>query len=195
MLYKMSKKYNYHLENLNDLKEEVESFLGIYDIGNKDRSKNIVEARMMFYAIAFKRNYSYNYISKLLHKHHASIMHGVKTHNNFIEFNKPYKIIFDSLVININKKNNNTKELNNIISLTCAMKKEELENILNFIKKTPKQIKKSITNLKGFDELLELNDSEILEFKETRLKPFLMMLETRKRHKKIDYVAGAIISR
>ena len=38
--------------------------------------------------------------------------------------------------------------------------------------------------LTHFKELSALSDAELLEFKETRLKPFLMMLKSRKTHKK-----------
>lgn len=49
--------------------------------------------------------------------------------------------------------------------------------------------------LTHFNELSTLSDSELKEFKETRLKPFLMMLKSRKKHKKIQKVAGAKLLR
>ena len=65
------------------------------------------------------------------------------------------------------------------------------------LKETQKEkvLNKSNQFLKQFNELLELNDSEITEFKKTRLKPFLAMLKSRKTHKNITNVAGATIKR
>lgn len=49
--------------------------------------------------------------------------------------------------------------------------------------------------LERFNELSALSEDELTEFRETRIKPFLMMLKSRKKHKKIEKVAGARLLR
>ena len=49
--------------------------------------------------------------------------------------------------------------------------------------------------LEQFNELSTLSYDELREFRETRIKPFLMMLKSRKKHKKIEKVAGARLLR
>lgn len=49
----------------------------------------------------------------------------------------------------------------------------------------PKEENITKVNLKGFDDVLNFSDSERLEFIETRLKPYVMMLKSRKTSKQL----------
>jgi len=49
--------------------------------------------------------------------------------------------------------------------------------------------------LERFNELSTLSDDELTEFRLTRLKPFLMMLKSRRKHKEIEKVLGARLLR
>jgi hypothetical protein len=154
------------------IKKDLDKLYG-FDISTKTRNRKYAYARKVFCKLArlHIKSYGLTEIGGYISVKHDVVIYNLKTFN----------YIGESDVFIFNKLSNKY--------LGTDLPEEPIEI------ETPKQIKKTITNLNGFDELLELNDSEILEFKETRLKPFLMMLETRKRHKKIDYVPGAIISR
>ena len=154
------------------IKKDLDKLYG-FDSSTKTRIRKYSYARKVFCKLArlHPKHYGLTEIGS-----HVNIKHDVVIYNL-----KTFDYIEESDVIIYNKLSNK------YLGTDLPEKIIEIE--------TPIQARKTVTNLKGFDELLELNDSEILEFKETRLKPFLMMLETRKRHKKIDYVPGAIISR
>lgn len=154
------------------IKKDLDKLYG-FDISTKSRSRKYPYARKVFCKLARLRIESYG-LTEI--GSHISVKHDVVIYNL-----KTFNYIGKSDVLIFNKLSNK------YLGTDLPEKPKEIE--------TPKDIKNDIIDLNAFNELLELNDSEILEFRETRLKPFLMMLETRKRHKKIDYVPGAIISR
>lgn len=143
------------------IKKDLDKLYG-FDISTKRRTRKYAYARKVFCKLArsHPKYYALAEIGSHLNIPHDCVIYNLKTYN-YIE---------ESDVIIYNKLSN--KYLGTDLP-------EEIIEI-----ETPQQIKKTITDLKGFNELLKLNDSELIEFKETRLKPFLMMLETRKRHNK-----------
>jgi len=122
-------KFNKNKQRLIKLKDDVENFLGTSEIDTKDRSQILFEARIMYYVIAKKRNYSLSLIGKVVNRHHATVIHGITIHNNYMEFNKSYKILFDSLTVYLNMNDNNVPEMRKIISITSKLKSKELKFI------------------------------------------------------------------
>lgn len=105
-----------------------------------------------------------------------------------------------------NSNNSIAKKINQRhCSMTFAMKKIDddlkipkfkrvYENILLKLGiKKDEEIEKSNINVLTLPNWI--SDSDVLEFKETRLKPYIKMLETRKKQKEIVEVAGAKINR
>lgn len=122
-------KFNKNKQRLIKLKDDVENFLGTSEIDTKDRSQILFEARIMYYVIAKKRNYSLSLIGKVVNRHHATVIHGITIHNNYMEFNKSYKILFDSLTVYLNMNDNNVPEMRKIISIISKLKSKELKFI------------------------------------------------------------------
>lgn len=123
-------RYNRELKPLMKLKNDIETFLGVPDIDSKDRSQHLTEARFMFFVIARKRDYSYNTIGTAVNRNHATVMHGIKMHNDYMNYYKRYKILYDNLLVSINAESNNNKELKELIVKTSSLKKEDLKLIL-----------------------------------------------------------------
>ena len=122
-------KFNKNKQRLIKLKDDVENFLGTSEIDTKDRSQILFEARIMYYVVAKKRNYSLSLIGKVVNRHHATVIHGITIHNNYMEFNKSYKILFDSLTVYLNMNDNNVPEMREIISIISKLKSKELKFI------------------------------------------------------------------
>lgn len=124
-------KFNKNKQRLIQLKDDVENFLGTPEIDTKDRSQILFEARIMYYVVAKKRNYSLSLIGKVVNRHHATVIHGITIHNNYMEFNKSYKILFDSLMIYLNMNDNNVPEMRELISKTSKMKSKEIRFVID----------------------------------------------------------------
>ena len=124
-------KFNKNKQRLIQLKDGVENFLGTSEIDTKDRSQILFEARIMYYVVAKKRNYSLSLIGKVVNRHHATVIHGITIHNNYMEFNKSYKILFDSLMIYLNMNDNNVPEIRELISKTSKMKSKEIRFVID----------------------------------------------------------------
>ena len=124
-------KFNKNKERLIQLKDDVENFLGTPEIDTKDRSQILFEARIMYYVVAKKRNYSLSTIGKIVNRHHATVIHGITIHNNYMEFNKSYKILFDSLMVYLNMNDNNVPEMRELISKTSKMKSKEIRFVID----------------------------------------------------------------
>jgi len=124
-------KFNKNKDRLIQLKDDVENFLGTPEIDTKDRSQILFEARIMYYVVAKKRNYSLSTIGKIVNRHHATVIHGITIHNNYMEFNKSYKILFDSLMVYLNMHDNNVPEMRELISKTSKMKSKEIRFVID----------------------------------------------------------------
>jgi len=124
-------KFNKNKDRLIQLKDDVENFLGTPEIDTKDRSQILFEARIMYYVVAKKRNYSLSTIGKIVNRHHATVIHGITIHNNYMEFHKSYKILFDSLMVYLNMKDNNVPEMRELISKTSKMKSKEIRFVID----------------------------------------------------------------
>jgi len=190
--------------------EVVSNVLGL-DITENTRQIDVIFGRALYYHIC--RNYydgvkmvakadnsvSYHRIGSAIKRDHATVMNGLK--------------VWDNELSKFTKWQDNKEKcltiLFNIEVDDSVLFKDKIEEIINVyewkMEKLKKHHQEEIEKIKGnyknentssiMFELLNLNDSEILEFYETRLKPFKMLLKSRKQPKNIVKVQGALISR
>ena len=144
-----------------------------FNIRKKDRKRYKVYARKMYCYTARQLGHTYESIGETIDIKHDNLIYYINTLNSVT---KKDKEIYNRIAKDYNLP---------IKMFQTELKETQKEKVLN----------KSNQFLKQFNELLELNDSEITEFRETRLKPFLAMLKSRKTHKNITNVAGATIKR
>lgn len=69
---------------MNSLKEIISTSTGT-DVMNKNRYRNVVDARIVFSKIIRERGYTYSSISRYLSKHHSTIMHYICECNHLIK--------------------------------------------------------------------------------------------------------------
>jgi len=97
-------KRNYSFELTKERDDKIKSEIcRRYDVSwisieSKSRVRLVVDARRMYCGIL--RNtfgITYNEIAKILNKNHATILHNVNQHNNFIKILKSYKLNFEEI--------------------------------------------------------------------------------------------------
>ena len=155
---------------LKDIKLKTEEYFG-FRIHTKNRKLKYTKAREFYSVISSQYGFGSTEISKSINRTHASIINSRKRHAEKLIY-KEYKrewLTFYLYILDIQPE----KEVKVI----------EIE--------TNTQFNKTILNIAN--ELKKLNDSDILEFTETRLKPFLIALKSRKQHKEVERIAGASI--
>jgi len=101
-------KATHHIDDLNLTDIDVEiikvlfrtayKYRGIYSTSVGTRERNIVETNACI-ANVLKRNFpfSLNLIGKVIGKHHSSIIHYIKIHNDFLINDKKYLSLFQKL--------------------------------------------------------------------------------------------------
>jgi len=159
---------------LKDIFEVVCSATGL-DISSNCRRSEYVYSRMVYYKIArANTNRKLSPIGEMVNRSHAQVLHGLKRWQ------------FDVL-------EDNNEQLY-LYCLEILGLKTDTEKILSEIER------KKIANLDSLQlsvlrELKELSYTELLEFMETRLKPYKNGLRSRIEYKTIPHVSGALINR
>jgi hypothetical protein len=97
-------KRNYSFELTKERDDKIKSEIcRRYDVSwisieSKSRVRLVVDARRMYCGIL--RNtfgITYTLIAKILNKNHATILHNVNQHNNFIKILKSYRLNFEEI--------------------------------------------------------------------------------------------------
>ena len=97
-------KRNYSFELTKERDDKIKSEIcRRYDVSwisieSKSRVRLVVDARRMYCGIL--RNtfgITYTLIAKILNKNHATVLHNVNQHNNFIKILKSYKLNFEEI--------------------------------------------------------------------------------------------------
>tara|TARA_R110000824_G_scaffold150143_1_gene320603 strand:- start:52 stop:486 length:435 start_codon:yes stop_codon:yes gene_type:complete len=98
----MKRNYSFELTKERDdkIKSEIcrRYHVSWISIESKSRVRLVVDARRMYCGIL--RNtfgITYTEIAKILNKNHATILHNVNQHNNFIKILKSYKLNFEEI--------------------------------------------------------------------------------------------------
>lgn len=121
---------------LQEIKDEIDNY---YDINISDKSRKLeyIEGRCIFYDLALHFNpvsFRYARVGKALNKHHATVMHGLKTFESLYmcdsNFRKNYQILKDKIKLKIDS----------IIEIEEELEKEnkmlvENEEVKNFKEK------------------------------------------------------------
>ena len=190
------------IKKMQQIKDAVDKYYGI-NIADKPRTSFYVKARCHYYFIVQKLLPHTSSITTgmLVNRDHATVLHGRKIHEQYFVTDNDYAETALELLYSLDHlkapKNyvldNNLKD---VVKINLELKNKilKLEKELQKYKiNKPRIVLKPITE--RFNELSQLSDAELTEFKETRIKPFLMMLKSRKKHKEIKNVIGARILR
>jgi hypothetical protein len=182
---------------LERLKEIVDNEVG-FDISVKRRIRDLVYYRYIFFKIAREqlKGLTTTAIGKSLNRDHATVLHGLKKIEHELDYNKEinnlYHKISDIVSNELEVDIINDCSENDIIQI----KKHYEDRILSL--RTRIQELERLSNKKQnslLTDIKKLTDADVLEFRETRLKPYLKMLETRKKHIVIAEVKGALLVR
>jgi phage FluMu gp28-like protein len=155
------------MKPIDKLYNEVSEFFKV-DLQDKSRDSLIVTARYVFYVEARKLGCTLCEIGDRCKRSHAMVWRQIGRHNDEMQCNPYYANSYNSFV-----NRNFIAEIKEIV---------------------PKHIV-SETKMKIIQDINKLSDADVLEFRETRLKPYLKMLETRKKHIVIAEVKGALLVR
>mgnify|MGYP003628122973 CR=1 FL=1 len=164
---------------LTELKEYLDDYYD-FDIALKCRKTNYVRARCMYYELAKYVNSwnSLETIGAVVKRDHATVLHGYL----FTRLESFFSSVIEIKVIE-------RKELQDLKTYYTD-KIKIMQDRINQLENAKHNTK---SNIDDFKPLFLLSDSDILEFKETRLKPYLNMIKTRRKHKDIKQVAGAML--
>tara|TARA_R110001606_G_scaffold345877_1_gene494761 strand:- start:389 stop:952 length:564 start_codon:yes stop_codon:yes gene_type:complete len=183
---------------LTELKEYLDDYYD-FDIALKCRKTNYVRARCMYYELAKYVNSwnSLETIGAVVKRDHATVLHGYKTFNSYFVSDESFRITYDNLFTRLESFFSSVIEIK-------VIERKELQDLKTYYTDKIKIMQDRInqlenakhntkSNIDDFKPLFLLSDSDILEFKETRLKPYLNMIKTRRKHKDIKQVAGAML--
>ena len=126
---------------MNALKDIIQHHLGVDVIKDKSRTKEKVEARMMFSYIMDEKGYGKSEIGRFLKKDHSSVIHYLKTFPWYLKTDKAlsedYAVVRKSFV----------NDLGHIFEFTNSELTKEiffLQNKINELYSEQKQLKDSI---------------------------------------------------
>ena len=183
---------------LTELKEYLDDYYGL-DISSKCRKANYVRARCMYYELSKYVNSwnSLETIGAVVNRDHATVLHGYKIFDNYFKSDESFRITYDNLFARLESFFSSVIEIK-------VIERKELQDLKTYYTDKIKIMQNRInelenakhnqkSNIDDFKPLFLLNDSDILQFKETRLKPYLKMIKTRKKHKVIKNVSGAYL--
>lgn len=122
--------------NVNELLELVakENKTSVGRMKSKDRTRFVIEARIMCYKILRDNGFKLAEIGEIFDKHHAAVLHSLKLHDrNYLTYNY-YQETYDSIIyiLGLNNEDSNTSSL-----------------ILNQYREKVNNLHEKIANLKG----------------------------------------------
>jgi len=144
-----------------------------FDIYRQDRKRYKVYARKVFALTGKRLGFTLDRIGEAINVKHDNVLSYIKTHHTI---NQVDKKIYNKIVLKH--------------KLNIKLFDEEVNTMIESRRQTQNE-----AILNKFNELSQLSDSEIKEFEETRLKPFLLMLKSRRKQKEIKNVVGARLLR
>ena len=78
---------------LSELERRTLQICGISNL--KGRGQNVVFAKSLIYHDLFVRGYSISEIGRLLKAHHSSVIHLLKRYNEWLEYDKEFKMLVE----------------------------------------------------------------------------------------------------
>ncbi len=73
-----------------DLVRKIKTLIKDDDLTRKRRDRHLVHKRIFLFSMLKKKGYTYSEIGKLFNLTHATIMHGIKRHQELVELNDLY---------------------------------------------------------------------------------------------------------
>lgn len=149
----------------------------------KSRKHDLPKYRTLFFIIALEHvNIGYTRLALFLDKDHATMNHSVKTWDSFLCFQLSRYLVNYKPILNKNNKHSKRRKSAFKISENEKLQEDIVKlNILELeIKKKNRLHKNDVLN-----EFMLLDKQDIELGCETRLKPFLKMLNSRKTHEDI----------
>lgn len=147
--------------------KEMVNMMSNQDITINTRKRHIVYLRWIYFKVAkVVTNNSLDVIGQEVNRDHSSVIHGLNNVEMILKeqyYNDLYLKILDKINGNTNLFDS---DKNRIIE-----KYKELQDKYNEIIYKRKDSKRE----ELINSLLELSDDKLIEFQETRLKPFLLM--------------------
>lgn len=173
------------------------------------RKRNLVYMRSLCNALCRKyTNESFDEIGKnYASSDHATILNSVKKfYDTYIHQTSPIDMLKCYQELEYIFENTKTPSFSKtrekdyqILQLTIDCKKKDfaLKKLRNQFRNYKTGTVNNLTKLEisVLNELKKLNDTQLLDFKETRLKPYIKVLESRVEQKKIVKINGAKINR
>lgn len=83
------------MQNLIELWNGVQMHAGENEL--KSREPKYVEARFMFFALARERGYTIKSIGSVVGKNHATVVHGLAKHQDYIDTDQKYDAKFSEI--------------------------------------------------------------------------------------------------
>lgn len=149
------------------------------DISTPCRKQETVLARAIYCLIARElTDKTLKEVGKEINRKHDSILHLVNKSKNFVKTEKDYKKLYSD-----------------VLSIISSIPEENImveEKVIVVEKIIYRDINKELRHYEKdiLKDLKVISDEDLLEFRETRLKPFLGMLKSRKVHG-VEVIHGA----
>lgn len=159
---------------LEKIKEVVEKY-SQHDIAENTRQQHIVFYRAVYFKLAKElTGNSLSKIGKEVNRDHATVLHGLRIFDEIV--NKEYDNHYGKLFY---KCYDELTEYEFRVEYEEQSKEDLIVNLKNEVKNLEYTIEdiKIKNKYKLFNELLELDDTQIETFYETRFKPFKRSLE------------------
>ena len=154
----------------------INEYLSV-DIRTKSRKQEIVNGRMIYFKLLRELHYNYAAIAKSMGKNHATVIHAIKTLNNYLEYDaqmiRDYELIRDIFFDSHGLHPLHLSSRQELISRSIHLEKE-IKSLNLFIT----QLKDSLNNYKKYDAIFDLLKerslkSETLGYVEKKLNHIL----------------------
>ena len=150
---------------IEDIQKIVENHFKV-DLNNRSRITKYYMPRDIYFNLCEKFTLdTIQNIASLVGYHHAKVVFARESLKHSLKEYPPYKLSYDLLISQITGE---TKEVKKIIYKIPTFKTDELR------------------------QLNELDDMDILDFNNTRLKPYLKMLKSRRVHNTTEVKAALL---
>ena len=147
------------------------------------RKQEVVNARMIYYVILKELNYGYTAISKSLNKNHATVIHGIRTFNDLIGYDKELRRDYD-LVKTLFLEEGGDNPLQYKTHQELINTAMDLENQIKSLNLFNERLKDSLNSYKKYDDIVNLIKErnvrdESLDYIKHKLKHILNGLHDR----------------
>lgn len=174
---------NYHKKSLDELAEFILLKIKV-DVREKTDSRafNLPYYRAVFFNIYLHTHkISYELLGNFLNKDHSSVCHAIKLWDNFLKDEYKFLLIEYKAYKQLISKKECEKQINNINSMKVIDNLTKQIKTLKHRLSEKKELNLTSSQQSLINDISELSHADIIEFKETRLKPYVRMIQSRKK--------------